>query len=79
MDAGERARSGRAVFDMVYAPKAWDELLAALDDGRIAADVVLVLHTGGVEGNVSMVERFVRKGIIGEAEATWMRNCAQEW
>lgn len=44
-------------FDLIYAPKAWEEVFLAVQEGRVAqnGETLLYYHTGGVEGNVSML------------------------
>lgn len=46
-------------FDLVYAPKAWEEVMLAVEEGRIAADGedLIYYHSGGLEGNDSMLGR----------------------
>lgn len=46
-------------FDLVYAPKAWEEVMLAVDEGRLAAEEDLIYyHSGGTEGNASMLGRW---------------------
>ena len=42
-------------FDLLYAPKMWKMLLEQTEEK------VLYIHSGGVSGNISMQERYVRK------------------
>lgn len=46
-------------FDLVYAPKAWEEVMLAVEEGRIATDGedLIYYHSGGLEGNDSMLGR----------------------
>jgi 1-aminocyclopropane-1-carboxylate deaminase len=61
----ERAANDQFHFDLVYAPVAWEEMWLAIEEGRIASDVDLVyLHTGGLEGNTSMLDRFAYKKLL---------------
>lgn len=48
-------------FDLIYAPKMWTALLEHLDgiEGEI-----LYLHSGGVSGNATMLERYRYKGLL---------------
>lgn len=57
----QRAANGQFDFDLIYAPKAWEEVMLALDEGRLGSNQedILYYHTGGVEGNVSMLGKFV--------------------
>jgi 1-aminocyclopropane-1-carboxylate deaminase len=65
----ERAGEGRIHFDLVYGPPAWEELWLALDEGRLQRDCDIVfLHTGGLEGNKSMLNRFTFKGLMTSYE-----------
>lgn len=43
------------VFDLIYAPKTWMEMMAFFGD--LDGDVLYV-HTGGVSGNLTMLERY---------------------
>jgi 1-aminocyclopropane-1-carboxylate deaminase len=57
-------------FDLVYGPNAWEEVWLAIDEGRLGGDSDLVfLHTGGQEGNMSMLDRFCFKGLLTRAQA----------
>jgi 1-aminocyclopropane-1-carboxylate deaminase len=65
----ERAGEGRIHFDLIYGPPAWEEFWLALDERRLVLDRdVIFLHTGGLEGNVSMLNRFGFKGLLSERE-----------
>ena len=48
-------------FDLLYAPKMWMVLLEALDGFE---KPVLYLHSGGVSGNSTMLERYRHKGMV---------------
>lgn len=52
-----RSADKRFEFDLIYAPKAWEEVMLAVEQGRVAQDGqdIIYYHTGGVEGNVSML------------------------
>lgn len=47
-------------FDLIYAPKAWEEVMMALEEGILGngGQDIMYYHTGGVEGNVSMLGQF---------------------
>ena len=45
-------------FDLLYAPKMWLALLSYLQGD----ETVMYIHSGGVSGNSSMLERYARKG-----------------
>lgn len=44
-------------FDLIYAPKAWEEVLLAVEEGRLGreGEDLIYYHSGGLEGNVSML------------------------
>ncbi len=48
------------VFDLIYAPKTWIELLAYFKAG----EPILYVHTGGTSGNESMLSRYSYLGMI---------------
>jgi 1-aminocyclopropane-1-carboxylate deaminase len=77
----ERAGGGRIHFDLVYGPPAWEEVWLALDEGRLQRDCDIVfLHTGGLEGNQSMLNRFSFKGLTTLDESknrSTTRECNQ--
>ena len=41
-------------FDLIYAPRTWIEMCENLDD----SEIVLYIHTGGISGNETMLERY---------------------
>lgn len=47
-------------FDLIYAPKAWEEVMLAVDEGRLGTkgEDLIYYHSGGTEGNVSMLGRW---------------------
>lgn len=53
----KRAADSSFEFDLVYAPKIWEEISVALSEGRIAQndEDLIYYHSGGVEGNISML------------------------
>jgi 1-aminocyclopropane-1-carboxylate deaminase/D-cysteine desulfhydrase-like pyridoxal-dependent ACC family enzyme len=71
--AAESFRDGAGLemhFDLIYGPNAWEEVWLALGDGRLSSERDLVfLHTGGAEGNCSMLDRFCFKGLLDREEA----------
>jgi 1-aminocyclopropane-1-carboxylate deaminase/D-cysteine desulfhydrase-like pyridoxal-dependent ACC family enzyme len=48
-------------FDLLYAPKMWLTLLAYL---KHLQGEVLYVHSGGLLGNASMLERYRHKGLL---------------
>ena len=48
------------VFDLIYAPKTWIELLDFFNDD----EPILYIHTGGVSGNESMLARYAYLGLL---------------
>jgi len=50
------------IFDLIYAPKLWKCLLEQ------TKDKILYVHSGGVTGNVSMLERYKRKSYFNILE-----------
>jgi len=45
-------------FDLLYAPSMWLHLLESTNED------ILYIHSGGVSGNGSMLERYEKKGFI---------------
>lgn len=60
-----RAAEGEFEFDLVYAPKAWEEVMLAIAEGRLAAqgEDLIYYHSGGVEGNGSMLSKLARSSL----------------
>lgn len=57
-------------FDLIYGPNAWEEVVLALDEGRLEADRdYMFLHTGGTEANETMLDRFRFKNLLSEEDA----------
>lgn len=54
----ELAESTGIVFDLIYAPRTWIEMLQGLKDDK---GEILYIHTGGVSGNETMLERYRHK------------------
>lgn len=52
------------VFDLIYAPRAWEILLSQKTD-IFTKDRVLYYHCGGLEGNPSQLARYRRAGMLG--------------
>lgn len=50
--------SAKIEFDLIYAPRTWIQLLENLNDGE---GKILYIHTGGVSGNETMLERYSYK------------------
>jgi 1-aminocyclopropane-1-carboxylate deaminase len=57
----KKLREAGIVFDLLYAPKTWLELLRAYD--RLQSPI-LYLHSGGVSGNASQIEKYRYRGLI---------------
>lgn len=55
-----RATNGQIEFDLIYAPKTWMEIMLAISQGRMAqnGEDLIYYHSGGLEGNVSMLGKF---------------------
>ena len=53
----ERATNGEITFDLIYAPKAWEEAMLAVAENRFGSggEDLLYYHSGGLEGNQSML------------------------
>lgn len=51
------ADAGEFDFDLTYAPKAWEEAMLAIEEGRLCAEGedLIYYHSGGLEGNGSML------------------------
>ncbi|CAN8066406.1 unnamed protein product [Agarophyton chilense] len=60
-----RSTGGAFDFDLVYAPKTWEEVMLAIQEKRLAArdEDLIYYHSGGAEGNASMLDRFARAGL----------------
>ncbi len=48
-------------FDLIYAPLMWQTLLASMQSIQGA---VLYVHSGGLMGNATMLERYAHKGLL---------------
>ena len=57
----ERLKHAGIEFDLVYAPRCWMAVERFI--GEFPEEEVLVVHTGGVEGNSTQLERYARKGL----------------
>jgi len=51
-------------FDLIYASLMWDTLLQHIE---CIEGTVLYVHSGGLIGNATMLERYRRKGMVSEA------------
>lgn len=47
-------------FDLIYAPSLWECLLKQSDEE------IIYIHSGGVSGNESMLNRYTKKGLLDE-------------
>ena len=45
-------------FDLLYAPGMWQTLVEQTDEE------ILYIHSGGVTGNKSMLQRYAKKGLL---------------
>ncbi|MDF1879923.1 1-aminocyclopropane-1-carboxylate deaminase [Sulfurimonas sp. MAG313] len=54
----ELLESTKINFDLIYAPQTWIQMYETFKDTK---EVVLYIHTGGVSGNVTMLERYKYK------------------
>lgn len=60
------------VFDLIYAPVAWEKLLLGIETKEVPKDrVTIYYHCGGLEGNASMWPRYFRSKKTSK--------CAQEF
>ena len=62
--------------DLVYAPRAWDALLAALDGAALAGRDVCYVHCGGVEGVATQLNRYRHAGLLDASSDAdpWRRD-----
>ena len=77
--ADERARPGTFFArgsDLVYAPRAWVALLAALDGAALAGRDVCYVHCGGVEGVATQLNRYRHAGLLDASSDAdpWRRD-----
>lgn len=54
----QKLQNGGVEFDLVYAPGMWKALLEQTDEE------ILYIHSGGVSGNESMLNRYNKKGYL---------------
>ena len=54
-------KEARILFDLIYAPKMWLELLTAYHKLKTP---ILYVHSGGVTGNISQIEKYRYKGLL---------------
>lgn len=73
----QRATDGKFDFDLIYAPKAWEEVLLAIEQGRVASDGedLFYYHSGGVEGNISMLGKFIGAKFSHSRAPEPLRSC----
>ena len=62
--------------DLVYAPRAWVALLAALDGAALAGRDVCYVHCGGVEGVATQLNRYRHAGLLDASSDAdpWRRD-----
>jgi 1-aminocyclopropane-1-carboxylate deaminase/D-cysteine desulfhydrase-like pyridoxal-dependent ACC family enzyme len=60
LDIYSRTKEAGVEFDLLYAPSMWMALLSAPDEK------ILYIHSGGVSGNKSMLQRYKRKAFYKE-------------
>lgn len=58
LEIQQKLLSGGIEFDLIYAPGMWRALLEQTDEE------ILYIHSGGVSGNESMMQRYEQKGLI---------------
>lgn len=58
LEMQQKLLSGGIEFDLIYAPGMWRALLEQTDEE------ILYIHSGGVSGNESMLQRYKQKGFI---------------
>ncbi|TKI68264.1 pyridoxal-phosphate dependent enzyme [Sulfurimonas crateris] len=58
LEMQQKLLSGGVEFDLIYAPGMWRALLEQTDEE------ILYIHSGGVSGNESMLQRYKQKGFI---------------
>lgn len=58
LEIQQKLLSGGVEFDLIYAPGMWRALLEQTDEE------ILYIHSGGVSGNESMLQRYKQKGFI---------------
>jgi 1-aminocyclopropane-1-carboxylate deaminase/D-cysteine desulfhydrase-like pyridoxal-dependent ACC family enzyme len=61
LDAWRSLKRSGIVFDLVYAPKMWLELLNACEHLK---KPILYIHSGGVDGNISQIEKYRYNGLL---------------
>ena len=59
LDIWKRLEAAGIAFDLIYAPKMWLELLKARERLK---ELVLYVHSGGVSGNETQLEKYRYKG-----------------
>lgn len=57
-DLHQKLKNSGIEFDLVYAPKLWKMILENTDEE------ILYIHSGGVTGNASMLDRYRYKGLV---------------
>jgi len=62
LELHEKLKHAGVEFDLLYAPAMWQVLLEQTDEE------LLYIHSGGVSGNESMLERYKRKGFLSECD-----------
>jgi 1-aminocyclopropane-1-carboxylate deaminase/D-cysteine desulfhydrase-like pyridoxal-dependent ACC family enzyme len=61
LDIQQQLQQAGITFDLLYAPKMW---LTLLEHRKYLQGEVLYVHSGGLLGNASMLERYQHKGLL---------------
>jgi len=61
LDIHQQLQQAGITFDLLYAPKMW---LTLLEHCKNLQGAVLYVHSGGLLGNASMLERYQHKGLL---------------
>ncbi len=61
LDTYQALKQNGIEFDLIYAPLMWQTLLASMQNIQ---GTVLYVHSGGLMGNATMLERYAQKGFL---------------
>ena len=61
LDTYQALKQSGIEFDLIYAPKMWQTLLTHMQNIQ---GTVLYVHSGGLMGNATMLERYAQKGFL---------------
>ncbi|KAI0564052.1 Tryptophan synthase beta subunit-like PLP-dependent enzyme [Gracilaria domingensis] len=74
-----RSTGGAFEFDLVYAPKTWEEVMCAIQEGRLATEGedLIYYHSGGTEGNSSMLGKDIPERFVNFFSSSYQKfaNC----